>query len=167
MEFLGFDISGIVLILKVIGSVLSVVFFVGIIISGLSFFNVVEIKKRRRFNYFNRDEVKQESSTEKRWNSIKAHFQSQNPAEWRMAIIDADSMLEDLITGMGYQGETFGEKLKSIDRNIAPWLNDVWQVHLLRNKLAHEGSSYHLSDREAYQTFKIYEHLFYSFGYFN
>lgn len=165
MEFLGFDISGIILILKIIGSVLSVVFLVGIIISGLSFLNVSDIKKKRRLNHFNRNEVKEESPREKRWNSIKAHFQSQNPAEWRMAIIDADSMLEDLITSMGYSGDTFGEKLKSIRHENVPFLESAWHVHKLRNTLAHQGTGYYLSDREAYQAYKIYDHIFYTTGY--
>ena len=169
MIFLGYDMSGIVLFLKILGFVLSVGFAVGLVLSILGQRDLFIKKKNRRENYFNDTLNNSQSSMEsremKRWQNIKAHFQSKNPTDWRMAIIDADAMLEDIIESMGYRGASFGEKLKSMNPRNVPFLNDAWHVHKLRNILAHQGSRYNLSEREAYQAHKIYENIFYSTGY--
>ncbi len=165
MIFLGYDISNIVLGLKVLGFVISLAFFVGIILSILGEKKLAHKYRKRRKNYFNRVPEKKENKENKRWQNIKAHFQSSNPTDWRMAIIDADAMLEDVIESMGYHGASFGEKLKSINPRNVPFLNDAWYVHKLRNNLAHQGSTYHLSEREVFQAHKIYENIFYSTGY--
>lgn len=168
MIFLGYDISGIVLFFKILGFVLSLAFTVGIVLSLLGMKNLSLKKKQKRDNYFNNtihSNNMSKSIEMKRWENIKAHFQSKNPTDWRMAIIDADAMLEDAIEFIGYHGASFGEKLKSMNPANVPFLNDAWYVHKLRNNLAHQGSRYQLSEREAFQAHKIYENIFYSTGY--
>ena len=49
------------------------------------------------------------SSTNKRWDDVVAHIASDNPAQWRLAIIEADIMLEELLETVGYAGTTVGE----------------------------------------------------------
>ena len=92
---------------------------------------------------------------------------STDPQLWRLAIIDMDIMLEEAINErFRLVGEIFGEKLKNVNRSRAPWLDAVWEVHRLRNILAHEGSRYHLTQREAFRSFKITENLLSQFDYF-
>jgi hypothetical protein len=43
-----------------------------------------------------------------RWQTILTHFSSSNPNDWRAAIIDADAMLDELVTSMGYTGDGLG-----------------------------------------------------------
>ena len=164
MYFLGYDISGIVFTLKVIGFLFSVGFSVGIVVYLLGKLKLHQ-KKRDRFENHFITPVSEKTYEEKRWENIKAHFQSSNPAQWRMAIIDADSLLEEIITDLGYTGESFGEKLKSMNYDTFPLLDEAWTVHKLRNTIAHQGSHYHLSEREVFQTFKLYEQIFYKTGY--
>ncbi len=166
MIFLGIDFSWLVITLKVLGSILSVASIVGIVISFFGILDTNKKKKEKRENYFvkqnNNDYI---SENDMRWIDIRNNFQSNDPTNWRMAIIDADSMLEDLITSIGYDATTFGDKLKMINRIDFPLIDSVWYVHKLRNNLAHQGSSYHLSERDAYQAFKIYEQIFYENNY--
>ncbi len=159
-----FDVPEFEQTLKSLGFVFSVVFFVGTIFSLYQQYHLFEIRRKKIAKLFKVKFIKQDPKRE-RWENIKKHFHSQNPSEWRVAIIDADVMLEDMVTSFGYTNGSFGEKLKSVKREHNPWLDDAWYVHILRNKLAHEGASYHLSEREAYQAMKIYENLFYSLGY--
>src|SRR3989344_4141074 len=42
------------------------------------------------------------------WERIVEHAKSDNPNDWKQAIIDADILLERLIDGMGYRGENPG-----------------------------------------------------------
>ena len=164
MTLFGFDISGIVLILKVIGFILSLGFGIGIIISLLNKKEVESEMDQKHHDHFH---VYQSAKNPhiQRWNMVEQHMKSQNPAEWRMGIIDADTMLEDMITGMGYQGGSFGEKLKSINPAQFPNLQLAWEVHKVRNRIAHDGQSFQLSERDAYQAFKTYEQLLRGGGY--
>jgi len=162
----GANFSGFVLFLKVISALISVALVIGIIYSWFGIQKVSQINQHKRHEHFSlsRKNVSKNSRLE-HWNTIVSMFQSQDETSWRMAIIDADAMLEDLITQIGFTGQTFGEKLKKMQQENIPWVQSVWDVHLLRNKLAHEGSRYLLSDREAYRVFKIYESIFQKTGY--
>jgi Tfp pilus assembly protein PilE len=160
-----FDIPNFENILKSVGFIFSVLFFVGIVYTLYKQYYLYDIRAKKIAAMFKIKNIIKKNEKTERWNKIKELFQSQNPSAWRMAIIDADSMLEELITSLGYNGATFGEKLKSVNRSNAPWIDDAWHVHKLRNKLAHEGSNYNLTDREVYQALRIYENLFYAFKY--
>jgi len=91
------------------------------------------------------------------WLKIKAHVSSENPSNWRMAIIEADLLLEDVITQMGYQGQSLGEKLKSIEQADFPMLQLAWEAHKVRNKIAHEGEKFILTQREARRVIDLFE----------
>ena len=52
-----------------------------------------------------------------RWEKIVRYVNSDSQAEWRMAILDADVILDEMITKMGYVGEGIGEKLKQVEKS--------------------------------------------------
>ncbi|MBU1992722.1 MAG: hypothetical protein ABH856_02535 [Patescibacteria group bacterium] len=54
----------------------------------------------------------------------------------RHAILDADKLLDNLLSRKGYSG-TFGEKLKQAG-GIFTDINAVWSAHKVRNQIAHE-----------------------------
>lgn len=101
-----------------------------------------------------------EKRTNERWDRILEHFVSPNPNDWRAAIIDADNMLEELITALGYSGATFGEKLKGINLNDFPTLQSAWEAHKIRNIIAHEGVNYNLTERQKDITRRHFESVF-------
>lgn len=156
-------------ILKIISAIVSIGFIIGIVYSVLGIKSLSRESAIKRAQHFSRGEGQPQAATlspqQQHWNAISAMFHSPDQTSWRVAILDADSMLEDLVTQMGYKGVSFGEKLKDMHRDNIPWLQSAWDVHLLRNKLAHEGSRYPLNQREAYRAFKMYEQIFYGTGY--
>lgn len=56
----------------------------------------------------------------------------------RLAIIEADKLLDYVLKNRGYRGETMGERLKNARADFT-YNDDVWQAHKLRNKLVHEA----------------------------
>ncbi len=102
------------------------------------------------------------------WKQVtKAITESNNSQLWRLAIIDADVMLEEAIDErFQIPGESFGDKLKQFDRSRSSWIDAAWDVHRLRNTLAHEGGRYPLNQREVVRAYKIFENLLTEFGYF-
>ena len=95
-----------------------------------------------------------------RWQTILAHFSSSNPNDWRAAILDADTMLDELVTSLGYTGDGLGAKLTSIRINDFPTLQSAWEGHKMRNIIAHEGANYTLTERQKEITRRHFEAVF-------
>ncbi len=95
-----------------------------------------------------------------KWQRVLTHLESANPNDWRLAILEADIMLDDLLTDRGYPGETLGEKLKGIDRNSFTLLDSAWEAHRIRNLIAHEGADFTLPQREASRVISLYQAVF-------
>ena len=100
-----------------------------------------------------------------RWKKVLDYLFSINENDWKLAVIEADSMLFDLLTQMGFKGENMGDKLKEANQSNFRSLNLAWEVHNIRNKIAHEGSSFELSLHEAKRVIALYEQIFQEFGY--
>lgn len=99
----------------------------------------------------------------KRFEVVEKHMESSNPAEWRLAIIEADALLEEMVKKMGYEGTTLGEMLKNIEASDFTTLNEAWEAHKIRNQIAHQGSSFTLTKREAKRVVQLYEKVFEEF----
>jgi uncharacterized membrane protein len=94
------------------------------------------------------------------WKRIDNYVRSENPSDWKIAILEADNLLEEVITQMGYQGDTFGEKLKSIKPAQFPYLDHAWEAHKFRNDIAHGSSDRPLAHSEANRIIGLYERVF-------
>lgn len=100
-----------------------------------------------------------------RWIKTLSYLFSQHSSDWRLAVIEADAMLESLLDQMGFKGENLGEKLKTATTQNFRGLNSAWEVHTIRNRIAHEGAAFPLSQHEAKRVIAIYEQIFREFGY--
>lgn len=99
-----------------------------------------------------------------RWREIEELVNSDTPGNWRLAVLEADIMLDDLVKRMGYLGDTLGERLRSIDSATFRTLNQAWEAHRVRNQIAHEGSDFVLSQREARRVIGLFQQVFQEHG---
>jgi len=120
---------------------------------------------RKRHAEQDRKLAQKEGSLNQRWDVVLQYLFSVNPGDWKLAIIEADAMLEGLMDQLGFKGENLGEKLKSADRDKFKSLTQAWEVHIIRNKIAHEGVEFQLSHHEAKRVVALYEQIFREFGY--
>lgn len=74
------------------------------------------------------------------WKVVLEHVISENPAEWKLAILEADNMLDEILEEQGYLGDTLADKLKSMSPTRLTSYNEVWEAHKLRNQIAHGGA---------------------------
>ncbi len=98
-----------------------------------------------------------------KWAKVLAHINSTNPSDWRLAILEADIMLNEMLDKMGYHGATMGDKLKSIEQSDFSTLQEAWEAHKVRNAIAHEGSDLNLNKPEAERVIKLFEKVFKEF----
>jgi len=100
-----------------------------------------------------------------KWRKVLEYLFSPNENDWKLAIVEADLMLFELLNQLGFKGETLGDKLKSADQEKFRSLSSAWEVHNIRNKIAHEGSSFQISLHEAKRVIALYESIFQEFGF--
>jgi len=100
-----------------------------------------------------------------RWHKILGYLESLNPGDWKLAILEADIMLEEMVDKMGYQGEGLGEKLKSIERSDFSTLDKAWEAHKIRNSVAHEGTKFYITQGEARRVIGLFHDVFKEFRY--
>lgn len=98
-----------------------------------------------------------------KWLKIEAHINSLTPSDWRLAVIEADIMLNDILEKLGYQGDSIGEKLKGIKREDFLTLDLAWEAHKIRNVIAHKGSEFQMDEREAKRVIGLYRKVFEEF----
>ena len=99
-----------------------------------------------------------------RLNDVLTHIDSPNPNDWKLAIIEADIILDEVLKQRGYIGNSLGERLKSISPQQLNSLNDAWEAHKVRNRIAHEGADFVLTKRVADETINRYRRVFSEFG---
>jgi hypothetical protein len=146
--------------------ILSLLFFLGFIYAKIRYAELSEIEQKRlraaerawaeRFGGV--------TPTRGKWQEIQKHINDDNPASWKIAIIEADIFLEEVLTDHGYHGVTIGEKLKSANTTSFTTLQDAWEAHKIRNEIAHAGGDFILTKRLALETLGRYERVFREFG---
>lgn len=105
------------------------------------------------------------SKSKTRWNRITDHLDGDKPDSWRLAILEADIMLNELLDLKGYKGETMADKMKQIDRADFNSIDLAWEAHKYRNKVAHETADNALEYREVRRVIALYERVFREFGF--
>jgi hypothetical protein len=99
-----------------------------------------------------------------RLQDVYTHADSENPNDWKLAIIEADVILDTLLKDRGYPGASLGERLRSISPDQLSTLQDAWEAHKIRNRIAHDGADFVLTKRVAHETIARYQRVFTEFG---
>jgi len=95
----------------------------------------------------------------KRWEKLMARLETANESEYKLAVIEADGMLNEVLSRLGFQGETLGDKLEGLTAAVVPNLQAVAQAHQVRDNVAHDPD-YRLSLDMAKKTLSEYETAF-------
>ena len=98
-----------------------------------------------------------------RWQSVTAHISSDNPNDWRVAIVEADIMLDELLDSLGYAGATIADKLKAARPEAFRSIEDAWEAHKVRNAVAHRGGDFVLTRRATDTAIAQYRQVFEEF----
>jgi hypothetical protein len=98
-----------------------------------------------------------------KWERIIELVNSPNASDWRLAIIEADIMLDELLRSRGYYGDSVGDMLKAVDKSDFLTLDAAWEAHKIRNEIVHGGDNFPLNEREAKHAAALYESVFKEF----
>jgi hypothetical protein len=99
-----------------------------------------------------------------KWKLVEEHIGSEDPNKWKLAILEADIILSELLESLHLPGDGVGEKLKSVEKSDFDHIEEAWEAHKIRNAIAHQGSDFLLTQREAKRVVKLYKSVFEEFN---
>ncbi len=91
-----------------------------------------------------------------KWEKVRAKLKSKNESDYKVAIIEADNIIDDLIKRMKYAGENFGERLDNITPGQIENIEDLKKAHETRNRIIHD-ERFVLTKEEAEKTMGYFE----------
>ncbi len=151
----------------------SVVGTVSVIISVLCLVIIIfSLVRMYEIQVFDREEIdheiahalardrEREKKLNPRWKYILTLVESPNESDWRVAIIESDSLLEETLRDKGLVGDTMSELLDEAQANGYQRIQDAWDAHIVRNKIAHEGQSFPLTQIETRRVTRLYQNIF-------
>ena len=141
--------------LKILAGILSLIFLSLFIINFIRTGKLLR-PKSDLLNLILPPESVKESSLGSKWEEIQKHLNSVKEAEWKFAVIEADSLVDSILKAGGYLGDTMGDRLKNIDKSQIVSLDGLWEAHKIRNRLAHDVN-YFLRYGEAKRAIQLYE----------
>lgn len=148
------------------GQFVSISMVISLMFAGVIIYCFVRIRQVRHMEHVKFDAAahpvaKQDiPRIQLRWNRITEQANSDNEQNWRLAILEADIMLNELLDLKGYRGDTMADKMKQIQRADFNTVDDAWEAHKVRNQIAHQGSAHQLNDRETRRVIGLYERVF-------
>ncbi len=140
------------------------IFFIAIIIFSLVRMREIQIYEKKELDHEIKEALLRDKEALKnenpRWHYILTLIESPNESDWRVAIIEADTMLDEVLSNKGMVGDTLSEKLEQAKSNGYASIQNAWDAHLVRNKIAHQGSEFTLSQVEGRRVVRMYQSFF-------
>ncbi|MDO8240723.1 MAG: hypothetical protein Q7T51_01970 [Candidatus Moranbacteria bacterium] len=132
--------SGALSVIKFLAGVYTIILFVDIILllvqRGLS----GNLRETVTGMNIPRELTTNKKKTRKTWQQIRQKIEVGNESDYKIAIIEADTFIDDLITRMGYKGDNFAERLDGIPDGQIENVEGMKEAHELRNRIIHDDS---------------------------
>jgi hypothetical protein len=92
----------------------------------------------------------------RQWNRIKKRADSGVEADYKLAIIDAEDFLGEILEKAGYEGKDFEDSVQKSGRLLASIFTDLMTAHDTRNSIIYKPD-FKLSAEEAKKVLDIFE----------
>jgi hypothetical protein len=101
--------------------------------------------------------VVSKSKMQKRWEKIKARLSSDNESQFKVAIIEADTLVDEILSGIGYQGKNMSERFDNIgEHHLDGHYETLKNAHAVRNRIVHEAD-FSIDHKTAQGVLSMYE----------
>jgi len=78
------------------------------------------------------------SKMQKNWKKIRQRVDSKNVSQFKVAILEADAIVDDILKKIGYAGNDMAERLEQIKPGQFDYLEELKNIHQIRNRIVHE-----------------------------
>ncbi len=91
----------------------------------------------------------------KQWDKIIGRLDAGAESDYKLAVIEADSLMDDSLKKMGYDGLTLEEKLGKLSSVVLPNIDELYEAHHLRNNIVHDPN-YRFTLEDAKKALEVY-----------
>ena len=95
------------------------------------------------------------SRTKNKWEEIEGYFKKGTEPEMKLAIVEANSLLDNILRVMSYKGKDLGSRLDGINEDILENLDDVKKYYKIYSNIVHDPT-YRLDFKVAQDALKVY-----------
>ena len=93
---------------------------------------------------------------EKDWRKIIARLNMASEPEQKLAVIEADNIMNETLKRMGFAGNSLAERLTKLTSATLPNIEDLQAAHKVRDKIVHDPN-YGLSLEETKNVLGVFE----------
>jgi hypothetical protein len=125
-------------VVEIISAIISTTFIVATVYFLIETGWIANRVDRVRDVVLKKDQTKKHAQSS--WEDIERHFFAGDDNDLKVALIEADNLLDEALHDAGVPGTTLGERLQRVTEEKLPNVEDVWQAHKIRNRIAHEAN---------------------------
>lgn len=152
-EFLGEFLSSNLGALQLVSLIISAALFSGIVYLTAKL-NLVGMSVDKLSEIIGKKDLSRRKSV-KAWQRVEQRMRVGDEAQVKLAVIEADKILDEILKMAGLQGETMADRLKRLNPAQLSNIESVWQVHKMRNRIVHEPD-FHVTHAEAEYAVEVY-----------
>jgi hypothetical protein len=91
-----------------------------------------------------------------RWKKIKKRLDSGVESEYKLAIIEGDDFLSEVLDERGFEGKSFEDLISSAGVGLLANTDEIFQAHKVRNSIVYEPD-FSINQEEAKRILSIFE----------
>lgn len=152
-EFLGNLLVSNLGVLQFVSLLISAALFSGIVYL-IAKLNLVGMGMEKLSEVIGKKDLSRRKSV-RAWQQVERRMAVGDEAHVKLAVIEADKILDEILKMAGLTGETMADRLKKLTPAQLSNIENVWRVHKIRNRIVHEPD-YHLAPADAASAVEIY-----------
>ncbi|KKQ52196.1 MAG: hypothetical protein US70_C0010G0001 [Parcubacteria group bacterium GW2011_GWD2_38_11] len=152
----NFYYSPFVLVMKIFLGIYLVVLFIDIVLMLI----LRDVPQHLRVGIKGMDlPLASKGKMQKRWDKVKSRLKDESPSQYKVAIIEADAIVDEILAGIGYKGANMTEKLEQVGVNhLDDHLESLKGAHQIRNQIIHQAD-FAIDQRMAVAVIGVYENF--------
>jgi len=115
-----------------------------VIEKGMDYFGVGDVGKYRQL---------------RAWKHIIKRMKTNNPSNWKVAVLEADRLMDEILKSAGYRANTPDERFKQMEPHAFSSVDQIHEAHQIRNRVMREPD-YTFAKEEALKVIRIYQQAF-------
>lgn len=98
----------------------------------------------------------------KRWQKIIQRLETGSASQYKIAILEADKFVDEILEGISHKGKNMAEKLEQMNPGQLENIEDLARVHKIRNEII-QNEGFVVDEKTARETVAVYEDVLKSF----
>ncbi len=135
------------------------VFFVGLLLYLVSVNDYLTVRFKEGYSELLKSKPYSTIKLEEDWSEVEKQAKSESESERKMAVIQADDMIDNVLAQMGYEDDGLLEKLEGLNKEIIHNIEELRKAHKERRDIVYDPNK-SLSKEEAAKLISVYEETF-------